>query len=37
MKKHFHLDDKNCKKFYQLLDKKKELITKALYKVHVPK
>lgn len=37
MKKHFHLDDKNCEKFYQLLDKKKELITKALYKVHVPK
>ena len=37
MKRKLYLDAKNCEKFYELLDKKKELITKALYKVHIPK
>lgn len=37
MKRELYLDAKNCEKFYELLDKKKELITKALYKVHIPK
>ena len=37
MKRKLYLDAKNCEKFYQLLDKKKELITKALYRVHIPK
>ena len=35
MKRKLYLDAKNCEKFYELLDKKKELITKALYKVHI--
>ena len=37
MKKIYYLEEENCEKFYQLLDKKKELITKALYRVHIPK
>ncbi len=37
MKRKLYLDAKNCEKFYELLDKKKELITKALYRVHIPK
>lgn len=37
MKKIYYLDDRNCEKFYELLDKKKELIIKALYRVHIPK
>ena len=37
MKKIYYLEEENCEKFYELLDKKKELITKALYKVHIPK
>lgn len=36
MKRKLYLDAKNCEKFYELLDKKKELITKALYRVHIP-
>lgn len=36
MKKIYYLEEENCEKFYQLLDKKKELITKALYRVHIP-
>lgn len=27
MKKIYYLEEENCEKFYQLLDKKKELIT----------
>ena len=37
MKKIYYLDDRNCEKFYELLDKKKELIIKALYRVHILK
>lgn len=37
MKRKLYLDAENCEKFYELLDKKKELITKALYRVHIPK
>ena len=37
MKKIYYLEEENCEKFYELLNKKKELITKALYKVHIPK
>lgn len=36
MKKIYYLEEENCEKFYELLDKKKELITKALYRVHIP-
>lgn len=36
MKKIYYLEEENCEKFYELLDKKKKLITKALYRVHIP-
>lgn len=37
MTRKLYLEEENCKKFYELLDKKKELIIKALYRVHIPK
>lgn len=35
--KQMYLNEEDTEIFYQLLEEKKELITKALYKVHIPK
>ena len=36
MKKKLYLNDQNTEKFYEILEQKKQLIIKALYKVHIP-
>ena len=36
MKKKLYLNDQNTEKFYEVLEQKKQLIIKALYKVHIP-
>ena len=36
MKKQLYLNDQDTEKFYEILEQKKQLIIKALYKVHIP-
>ena len=36
MKKQLYLNDQDTEKFYGILEQKKQLIIKALYKVHIP-
>jgi RNA polymerase sigma factor, sigma-70 family len=36
MKRQLYLNDKDTERFYEILNQKKQLIIKALYKVHIP-
>ena len=36
MKRQLYLNDKDTERFYEILNQKKQLITKALYRVHIP-
>ena len=36
MKRQLYLNDKDTERFYEILNPKKQLITKALYRVHIP-
>ena len=36
MKRQLYLNDDDTERFYEILNQKKQLITRALYKVHIP-